>query len=448
MLMGHFFHRAELKEGTTELKNPSRGFYPLVQYRLGEGWDPEQLDWDLKADEKLVLLVLEISAYRERSLDDNAAEEIEQVLDYFAQRGMELILRATYDCGGHALEREPAHFEMVKEHLAWIARLVSQREGEIFLFQGMLVGNWGEMHGSKFLTDKHLGELSRVLLENIPETLFLAVRCPSQLRRIRPTPFSPGREEAGRIGLFDDAIMGSATDLGTFAETVMGTETDGDLVSFSRAKDWEQPWSRKRELAFEDQLCRFVPCGGEVVLGDGYSHGLNEEQILSTLRTMHITYLNRMYDRRVLDDWCKRAISLEGAWNGKTLYDYVGAHLGYRFLVHSVKGGIPYRKRRRIRIPLTLEVENRGFANLYASATCGIVVTVEKKIIGRYRPGWDLRDVESGGSRVWKTVVSVPPEKREYCFYLEAHRKTDRKRIHFANEREDSEGVFLGSIRL
>ena len=55
------------------------------------------------------------------------------------------------------------------------------------------------------------------------------------------------------MGLFDDGILGSETDLGTF-----GVEPGSEA-------GWGSPWSTEDELIFEEQLCRYVPQGGEVL---------------------------------------------------------------------------------------------------------------------------------------------------------------------------------------
>ena len=55
------------------------------------------------------------------------------------------------------------------------------------------------------------------------------------------------------VGLFNDGIFGSDTDLGTFAP------------ADSPSTDWEEPWPLARELDFEGQLSAFVPQCGEAV---------------------------------------------------------------------------------------------------------------------------------------------------------------------------------------
>ena len=75
---------------------------------------------------------------------------------------------------------------------------------------------------------------------------------------------------------------------------------------------------------------------------------------MAELRTLRLTYLNRAYDRKLLDRWEK-----EG------LLDVVGVHLGYRFVLRKAEliKSFGSRKRR-----LCLEIENSGFGGLFQEA--------------------------------------------------------------------------------
>ena len=64
--------------------------------------------------------------------------------------------------------------------------IVKEFVNHIFVFQGMLIGNWGEMHTSRFLAPTKLKELWKILQEELKQEVFYAVRKPSQWRLLHP----------------------------------------------------------------------------------------------------------------------------------------------------------------------------------------------------------------------------------------------------------------------
>ena len=123
------------------------------------------------------------------------------------------------------------------------------------------------------------------------------------------------------------------------------------------AAGWKAPWIREEELSFLETLGKRLPIGGEAVSPE--SAGLSEgwgcagEKVMAELRTLRLTYLNRAYDRKLLDRWEK-----EG------LLDVVGVHLGYRFVLRKAELIKSFGSQRR----LCLEIENSGFGGLFQEA--------------------------------------------------------------------------------
>lgn len=112
------------------------------------------------------------------------------------------------------MEREPDHLEHVLQHLSQIGQAVAGEADSIFVWQGLLVGNWGEMHHSRYLTADKLRKMWSVLRESTQGRIRLAVRTPAQARMISTRQDF----EQGEIpGIYDDGIFGSETHLGTFS---------------------------------------------------------------------------------------------------------------------------------------------------------------------------------------------------------------------------------------
>ena len=115
------------------------------------------------------------------------------------------------------MENEPSSIKIVKSHMKQLGSIIcehmSKKEslpGKILVHQGLFVGSWGEMHGSKFLSEARMKELSDTFLEATKGSCPIAVRKPVQLRQLSC------QKTASNINftLFNDAIFGSETDLG------------------------------------------------------------------------------------------------------------------------------------------------------------------------------------------------------------------------------------------
>ena len=102
---------------------------------------------------------------------------------------------------------------------------------------------------------------------------------------------------------------------------------------------------------------------------------LDKNSVMDDLRKMHVTYLNSMHDQKLLDRWKAQTMK----WNGSmiSVYDYIGLHLGYRFIVRDATwtavektvpgGGLRKHFMGKKEKFLEVTVENSGFANLYLS---------------------------------------------------------------------------------
>lgn len=319
-----FFRPAELIESTEEFSNPARGWYQIHTFPAEREPDFEELRWCLHPKDTLAFVLIDIGYFRDRDLDQEVLERISRILAFFAERSYDCIVRVVYDHEGKALLREPLHFSQVKSHLEQLGDIMKRFSDSIFVFQGMLVGNWGEMHSSRFLDEDNLRQMTEILRRNKEEQTYLAVRRPVYWRMLHEEPKGKHLIDAEDMGIFDDGILASESHLGTF-----GTES-------RKSAGWNSPWSREDELAFETEIGRCAPNGGEAVYGQVYLQELTPEKALECLREMRITYLNRVHDARMLDVWKEWRYPGAGMWEGKSVYDYVSAHLGYRFLVRDV----------------------------------------------------------------------------------------------------------------
>ena len=441
----------ELRESTEELRNPARGWYEIYTFRAEDGIHPQELRWSLRESETLAFVLIDLRAYRDRALENEALENIRSILSFFMQYQKDVILRPVYDTEGKGREREPEEFDTVLLHIRQIGAVLQQMDHSVCIFQGLLVGSWGEMHDSRYLTPEHLRKLYDTLRPYLGGEIYLAVRTPAMWRiLIDEEHFLSG--DFGKTVIFDDGILGSMTHLGTF-----GTMT-------REAAGWEQEWSRKEELEFLEHIIRDAPCGGEVVSGADDSRK-SAEFAVNELRSMHLTYLNCAHDRRVLDDWKQIHLKADGVWKGYSLYEYIGGHLGYRLILRSVE----MKKCLSGKWQMELEIENTGFAAPFQEMELFLVLETEdgiqevpvafdarrcipgerKKIVQRFKAECVSRRNEKDTAKRGTQIAGMISRTgfRGGQIFLELRRKKDGRPVRFANEKS-ADRLLMGSLQV
>lgn len=423
------FQKAELTETTEELKNPARGWYEIYPFQVEEKPDLQEVSWCVNTEDTVALVLLDIGAYREKDLDNKALENIRRILHFFEENQLDVILRVVYDRHGKALEREPFFFEQVKKHLKQIMPIVKEFEQTIFVFQGMLVGSWGEMHTSRFLAPDKLKEMWNILQREAGDKVYFAVRKPAQWRLLHPENCGRMQLNYDKMGLFDDAIFGSDNHLGTFGEKP------------GEAAGWDNSWRKEDELRFEEQLCRRVPNGGEAICGELYQEIGTAADTEAVLRKMHISYLNRAYDENILRLWKKWIWEEFGVWKNSSVFDYIGKHLGYRFVVRDV--AVTLETEHDQNIVVTIWVENVGFANFYQEAEVMLECMDTEGCLHIQKLECDMRVWECGSVQTISGEINLMNCK----LYLSAKRKSDGRKIYFANRTGRDGRVLLGQIK-
>ena len=420
------FRQGELAENRSCLENPARGWYGIYTFPVQETINPEELRWSLREGESLALVLLDIYKYCSMPLDETALNNIRDILSFFVHYKKDVILRPVYDREGNGRECEPDTFELVLEHIKQIGKILSDMKHSVFIFQGMLVGSWGEMHDSRYLLPEYMKQIWKCMQQCCGNDMYLAVRTPAQWRTLRNEKEFSQNEYAG-LTLFDDGILGSMTHLGTF-----GTE-------LREAAGWAQAWTRKEEMEFVNCLTEDMPCGGEVVACTENDRMYEAKFIVNELKKMHITYLDSTYDMKALDLW--KSISWDGfdnlkIWKGYSLYEYIGEHLGYRLVVRTVE----LKPIRRGRAEFMFEIENTGFGRVFQETELFLIMKNRNET--REVPiSMDMRKIQAGTRICGKTVIKL----MEGRVSLKLQRKKDGRIIHFANK-NSTDTLYLGSL--
>lgn len=417
------FQTAELRETAEELKNPRRGWYQIYPFQLDQPLEEQSGGWYFEQGRQLALLMADIGAYRAREIDEKALENFRKALRFLRDQGKELIVRAAYDTEGKGMEHEPARFELVCGHLQQLCRAAAEFAPSVFVWQGVLLGSWGEMHSSRFLTEARLRRLAQIAQSALPEGVFLSVRRPVFYRMIRGE--DAFRQGEGRIGLFDDAIFASNTHMGTY-----GWQSAAEA-------GWGNPWLPEEEQAFERALCVSVPHGGEALPPQSGTIALT--QAAEMLRRLQVSYLNRDHDRRLLDQWRGQTWHSADVWNGINGFDYIGRHLGYRFRVKTVSAKI---EPKRGQCGMRIEIENRGFAPCYQKVEAALVQCLPTGEERKFRLDPDLRRLAGGECRTADCTLALTPGK----IYIQLCRTADGQVIRLGNEAQ-GDRVYLGELK-
>ena len=414
------FYPNQLEEGTGALCNPSRGWYQIHTFSLDVQPDFDELYWSLAEEDTIVLVFAEIGAFRETNIPDDALGRLSAILTFFQEHEKEMLCRITYDRAGRGMEAEPEFFDTVTEHMRQIGAVIRKFSDCVMMVQGMLLGSWGEMHDSKFLSDARIRKLFPVWREALSDEIPFAVRTPRQwrlLHREGETPF--------QVGLFDDGMFGSDSNLGTY-----GTVSRKDA-------GWSAAWCAEEEIDFTGMIGASLPYGGEAVRETSSSaavHEFSPEETVERMRRTNVCYLNRIHDPLRLNRWRETIWRDAGVWDGKTMFDYIGAHLGYRFLV--TKAELTGKREAKLRVC----IENTGFTSIKEETELLICLRrgrAEETILLPY----DLKGL--AGGQTLETEMILPDG--EYAVMLRLRRKRDRRRILFANV-SDGEDVALGTV--
>ncbi|MCR5097657.1 MAG: DUF4832 domain-containing protein [Lachnospiraceae bacterium] len=332
----------EYHETDASLSNPYEGMYRIYTCKLSDEnpFSTKEIASELSQDPyRLSLLEVNLSEYSEGDISEKALSQFNDVLSVFDAGRHDLILRLLYDQEGDAKHVEPKKVEIVRDHILALTPIINHHAGCIFTLQGVLIGDYGEMHNSRLISDDNLTMLTDLMYSHTDNSIYLAVRTPAYWRLITKSD-DPATDHGltARLGLYNDGLFGSEDDMGTYV---------------LRPRD--------NEYNFQSILCNHVPNGGEVVV----ENDLNDyENARLELRKLHITYLNSEYDPMVLNKWKRFTELTDPVWRGHSGYEYIENHLGYRYYL-SYSGAVVDNSLFSTEMSFRITLKNRGFAPAY-----------------------------------------------------------------------------------
>lgn len=440
-------------ESARELKNPNRGFYHMHGYMIKDEARSfksyqEDLGWRFAKDHDTSLTMIQINLqnFKNREISEKGLASLDNLFKALKENvgDKHLILRFLYDWDGKNMQYEPDSLDTILRHIEQVSPWLKENQEQIFLTQGLFIGSWGEMHSSKFLGQENYQILANALYEATADSTYLSVRMPAQWRMITgiADPEQVVREDgslASRLGLFNDGMLGSWSDYGTYGDQTR--EEHGDFTF----------WNRQEELAFQDILCRTVPIGGEIMNPNKYN---DFENALQDMKVMHVTYANRDFDTKVFDKWARTTVSEDSCFNGMDGLTYMERHLGYRLVLRETAFDYDWKKDL---LTAGITLQNVGFAPIYRKAQVELVLYDAENgreysyVLG---PEQDIRDLAGGTmsdelkTLRWELPLGGMP-RGELEIYFRIADELSGETILLGNEQDpDRRGYRVGTLRL
>ena len=399
------------KDQGDNISNPGRGFYLMERVVV----EDEGLYEPLITPYVLTLIELNLKKYNKGAISDKGLAMIDHVLEQLPKLGKLGLIRFLYDWEGEAWEKEPDSKEIVLLHMDQLKPILLKNANNIFLLQGIFLGNWGEMHSSPLMNLWGEAVFMDKLASVTDSKTYLSVRTPSQWRTITGitdlnTFPDTGHPYAARLGLFNDAFMASDTDLGTYS-------TGEGVTALCKQ-------SRKKEYAFQNKLCKHVPNGGETA---AVNELVAPQRFSKEMFELHITYLSADHCLEVIELW--RNSNIKGS---KTNYlDYIEGHIGYRFSAEAVR----IKKGRDKGKIFEISIKNTGTAPTYLDALLELICCKrgEEQILFAQpeSEGADLKALYPSSSMAFSFYLPDIGLKGEHDIYLKI--KTKGGYIRLAN---------------
>lgn len=312
---------------------------------------------------------------------------LENTLKSAKQNGATVGIRFRYDDNGTS-NPEPADFSQVLRHIEQIGEsgLLTEYEEVISFIETGFVGCWGEQWGGKYTSLEHKAQVLNAFMEITPVSIPLVVRTPNIMRQwlkdycgIETTAadmsYTIEDEElaaqAARVGLYNDGYMGSDSDLGTYSnragETAWISNTPAYGGEFSGNDEWRlkyttwQPEYALPEMYYTNLLRINSNIYKTKTASTSYGTQEEAQARLDSIDALYeaaglgsYDYAGTIaqnedgsykaswkwigYDDFIFDEALdsKLGVSCDNsAFYGETVWQFIRAHLGYRYVLRS-----------------------------------------------------------------------------------------------------------------
>jgi len=391
-------------ESVEKINNPDQGFYRPIFVKVNE--DGVSYNKNIvNGGTQLYHLRIDISAFSaavnggsDKILSQTALVGLKELLIFLRQKDKNAVVRFAYDpYYGGSKNKEP-DIEMILKHIEQVCPILEEYSNTVTAIEAGLIGPWGEMHSSAIAKPEFISRIIQAFFDNTDD-IPLLVRTPKMIYDylgITVKDIASYRiaadTEAYRLGLFNDGYLGSGNDLGTYSD-------------------------RDTEVEFLSNQTNHLPYGGEAVIPESKLHDI--DVCLPEMNKLDLSYLNIEWNNKVIDKWkasyYTETSGTDEAYYGKTAFEYIENHFGYRFVLTRSDLKYPdlnYTDKLN-EMGIELNLKNVGFGNLNRVKRTKIIITDEngETVFSKIASDFD------GSERYF---CSVKPElpKGKYAVYL------------------------------
>ena len=312
--------------------NPERGYYSQFEGSLTKEVSLASLQALRKKGNTLVMLMYYLTGYNKGPLPDDGIAKIGRDFANVRKAGVKAVVRFAYT---NKQEGEDAPINVILGHLDQLKPVLNDNKDVIACTQAGFIGAWGEWYYStnKLNNTASYNKLIKKWLEVLPNDRCVQVRTPKYKMDYLAsnTPLDAQKayttSDQARIAHHNDAFMADATNMGTYKDVA----------------------ADKAYLA-TDGL--YLPVGGETCLPSPDAAISKGEDAVNDLRKLHWSFLNDLYDQKVLNSWKKDGV-------GTTIANC----LGYR--IQLIKGSFSTKHSAGSELSMKLVLQNKGFAAMY-----------------------------------------------------------------------------------
>lgn len=356
-----YVQQLNYEESTERINNPHQGFYQPVYVRITE----KGVAYDkniIKTNTQLFHLRIDISAFSgavngtgDKEFTQSALNGLDELLAYIKSNDKNAVVRFVYDPELSGNKDKEPELQMILRHIEQACEVIDNYKSTVTAIEAGLIGPWGEMHSSAVANAKYITPIVDALLSHT-EVIPVLVRTPKMIYDYLGITLKDidnysidANQKAYRLGLYNDGYLGSNTDLGTYND-------------------------RERETKFLSRQTAHLPYGGEVVEPESSLH--NIEKCLPEMNLLNLSYLNTIWNGKVIEKWEKSfytsACGTDEKYYGKTAFEYIENHLGYRFVLTE---SVFRYSENSDKLQVELKLKNVGFGNLNRQKHAKIILT-------------------------------------------------------------------------
>ncbi|KMZ55360.1 hypothetical protein HMPREF0980_00708 [Dorea sp. D27] len=287
---------------------------------------------------RLVLLTYNLDDERDRkAIREDKLKELSRALNIAEDLGLSVIFRGAYDFAG---EYKDPEFEIMLAHIRQTGTVLNMHKSCLAGVQAGMIGAFGEWTQSRYMEEKkYRMEVVEAWMEVLDPVVPISVRRQKFIREAEEWGL-----ETDRIGVYNDGLFSSDSDLGTYRED----------------------YDRKDDLAWTSKNMKVPFNGGEMPFVSEFTQ---IDNVVKEARQLNLSYLNQEYNHEVWELWEKQR------YEGMAGDEYVKMYLGCRPWVKTVKTDRHLQQRDTVSIKIDLR--NSGFAmmspeyHVYVVLKCG-----------------------------------------------------------------------------